>query len=75
MNKIKLEKVHASGSCVHVKLFFNNNDVGILYLKEDEVETLIECLKKGIYSSEVELETNIFDDENDFELDTDDEND
>lgn len=75
MNKIRLEKVHSSGGCVHVKLFINESDVGILYLKEDEVEILIECLKKGIYSSETELVTNIFDDEYDFDLDTEDEND
>lgn len=72
MNKIRLEKVHSGGGCVHVKLFINNGDVGILYLKEEEVEVLINCLKKGIYSSEVELETNIFDDEEDLDLDTED---
>ena len=72
MNKIKLERVHSSGDCVHVKLLINGNDSGILYLKTDEVEVLIECLKKGIYSSETELETDIFDEEDDFDQDTDD---
>jgi hypothetical protein len=64
--------VHSSGDCVHVKLLINGNDSGILYLKTNEVEVLIECLKKGIYSSETELETDIFDEEDDFDLDTDD---
>ncbi len=71
MNKIKLERVHSGGDCTHVKLFINDNDVGILYLKTNEVEVLIECLKKGIYSSETDLETDIFDEEDDFDLDTD----
>jgi hypothetical protein len=71
MNKIKLERVHSGGDCTHVKLLINGNDVGILYLKTNEVEVLIECLKKGIYSSETDLETDIFDEEEDFDLDTD----
>jgi hypothetical protein len=68
MNKISLEKIDSSSSnCLHVKMLINDNDVGVLYLKEEEVDILIKTLKRGIYSSEVKLESNIFDDEDDFD--------
>lgn len=70
MNKISLQKVHSSGpNSVHVKLLINDKDVGILYLKEEELDTLLSCLKKGIYDSDTNLDTDIFDDDSDIDDD------
>jgi hypothetical protein len=74
MNKISLEKIDSSSrNCLHVKMLINDNDVGVLYLKGEEVDILIKTLKRGIYSSEVKLESNIFDDEDDFDDNNNDE--
>lgn len=76
MNKISLLKVHSTqeGS-YHVKLLINGNDVGILYLKEEEVETLLDALRNGRESSSVVV-SDIYDsEEEDFDVDNDDEND
>lgn len=48
-------------------MLINDNDVGILYLKEDEVEIFYNCLKNGKFESETVLETDLFDSEDDFE--------
>lgn len=65
MNKISLQKIHSSGpDSAHVKLLINDKDVGILYLKEEELDTLVKCLKKGIYDSDTNFETDIYDDNN-----------
>jgi hypothetical protein len=70
MNKISLQKIHSSGpGSVHVKLLINEKDVGILYLKEEELDILIQCLKKGIYDSDTNLETDIFDDDDSIDND------
>lgn len=67
MNKIVLEKIQSSGNVKHIKLLINDNDVGILYLKEEEVDILYNCLKQGKFDSETVLETDLFDSEDDFE--------
>lgn len=74
MNKISLEKISSSGDNLHVKLLINGSDVGVLYLKAEEVDLLLTTLKKGIYSSDVKLESNLYDDDEDFDVDIDDEN-
>ena len=74
-NRITLEKIGSAGSCTHVKIIINNSEVGALYLKEEELDALLKCLKNGIYSSETELVTNLFDDDETFDSDEDDEND
>lgn len=74
MNKITLEKIQSTGSCTHVKITINNSEVGALYLKEDELDILLSCLKKGIYSSDTQLTSNLFDDDETFDLDEDEEN-
>jgi hypothetical protein len=73
MNNISLEKVYESNNSVHVKLFINEKDCGILYLKSDEADLLIECLKRGVNDADAKLSTNIFDSEDDFDSDIDDE--
>jgi hypothetical protein len=71
MNKISLQKVHSSGpGSAHVKLLINDKDVGILYLKEEELDVLLKCLKNGVYHNDTNLETDIFDDENDIDEDS-----
>ena len=72
MNKIALERVQTIGQCTHVKLLVNDNDVGILYLKEDEADILFKCLKRGSYQTEIQLDSNIYEDEGDDDF-TDDE--
>lgn len=67
MNKIVLEKIQSSGNVKHIKLLINDNDVGIFYLKEEEVDILYNCLKQGKFDSETILETDLFDSEDDFE--------
>jgi len=62
-----LEKIQSSGNVKHIKLLINDNDVGILYLKEEEVDILYNCLKQGKFDSETILETDLFDSEDDFE--------
>ena len=76
MNKISLLKVHSSSEgSFHVKLLINNNDVGILYLKEEEVDILLDALRNGRASNSV-VDSDIYDsEEEDFDLDNDDEND
>ena len=76
MNKISLERLSSSSRDVtHIKLLINDKEVGVLYLKDEEVDLLLSTLKKGIYSSGVKLESNLFDDGDDFDLDIDDETD
>lgn len=76
MNKISLLKVHSSpGGSYHVKLLINGNDVGILYLKEGEVEVLLDALRNGRESDSV-VDSDIYDSEDEnFDVDNDDEND
>ena len=69
MNNIVLEKVNSSGNSVHVKLLINDKDVGILYLKEEEVDILLKCLKHGSLSTDVNLESKIYTEEEDFDGD------
>lgn len=71
MNSIILEKVNSSGSNVHVKLLINNKDVGILYLKEEEADILIKCLKHGSIHSDISLESKIYSDDEDLDSDLD----
>jgi len=71
MNKIRLEKIYSSNSSLHVKLLVNDKDIGVLYLKEDEAELLIQALRHGVRNAETELESNIFDTEDDFDGDID----
>lgn len=73
MNKIRLERIYSSSDSVHVKLLINNKDVGVLYLKEEEADLLLKSLKNGCYINEVEIESNIFDEEDDFDSDIDEE--
>ena len=72
MNKISLERVQTVDLCTHVKLLVNGNDVGILYLKEDEADILFKCLKRGSYQTETQLDSNIYEDDGDDDF-TDDE--
>ena len=76
MNKISLLKVHSTaGGSYHVKLVINNNDVGILYLKEEEVEILLNALRNGRDSDSV-VDSDIYEsEEEDFDVDNEDEND
>lgn len=71
MNKITLEKINSSNGVYHVKLLIDGKDVGVLYLKEEEAQVLLNCLKFGRSESEVALDINIFDDEDEFEDDID----
>ena len=73
MNKIILEKINSGGSCTHVKITINDSEVGALYLKESELDVLLSCLKNGIYSSDTQLTSNLFDDDETFELNEEDE--
>jgi len=75
MNKIRLEKIHSAGTSTHVKVLINDKDVGILYLNESELAMFIKSLRQGIYSADAELELNLFDDEENFDDDIDNEND
>jgi len=63
MNKIFLQKLDSSGNVKHVKLLINGKDTGILYLKNEEVEILYECLKNGRIDSETVIETDLFEDD------------
>jgi hypothetical protein len=72
MNGIVLEKVNSSGSSVHVKLLIDNKDVGILYLKEEEADILLKCLKHGSIHSDITLECKIYSDDEDLDSDLDD---
>jgi hypothetical protein len=70
MNKVVLQKIYSSGpGSVHVKLLINNKDVGIIYLKEEEAEVLINCLRQGAVNSDIDFETDIFETEDDYNLD------
>lgn len=71
MNRISLEKIQSTGACTHVKIIINDSEVGALYLKEEELDILLACLKKGIYSSDTQLTSNIFDDDETFDSDED----
>jgi len=71
MNKISLEKIHSSNGVYHVKLLIDGKDVGALYLKESEADTLLNCLKFGRAEAGVSLDVNIFDSDDDFEDDID----
>ena len=72
MNKITLEKVYSSGDNYHVKFLINGNDVGILYLKEEEANILLDSLRHGVRNSETVIDSNIYDsDDEDFDIDND----
>lgn len=72
MNKITLQKVYSSGNSYHVKVLVNGNDVGILYLKEEEVDIILDSLRHGIRDSETIIDSNIYDDnDEDFDDDND----
>jgi len=71
MNKITLEKIYSSGDSVHVKILFNSKDVGVLFLKEEEAELLIKALRLGASSADVDVFTDIFDEDDIFDGDID----
>ena len=71
MNKIRLEKIYSSGDSIHVKLLINEKDSGVLYLKQNEAELLIQSLRQGVRETDSELESNIFDEDDDFDVDVD----
>jgi len=63
MNKIELRKVEATGTgTLHIKIFFNDKDVGFIYLNDNEVDAFIKCLKRGAANADVDLITSIYDD-------------
>lgn len=71
MNKIRLEKIYSSSDSVHVKFLINEKDLGVLYLKQDEAELLIKSLRQGVGDADSELESDIFDEDDDFSTDVD----
>jgi hypothetical protein len=71
MNKLELRKVEATGTgTLHIKIFLDDKDVGFIYLNNDEIDTVVKCLKRGALASEVELITDVYnDDDEDIEDD------
>jgi len=63
MNNLRLEKIYSSGDSVHVKVLINDKDVGVLYLKDEEIDLLLKSLKHGARSSDCTLEENIFEED------------
>jgi hypothetical protein len=70
MNKISLEKVNSSNGITHVRFLINDKDVGMLYLKDDELDIALACLKKGSFNSDTEIHSDVYTDDN---VDCDDE--
>jgi hypothetical protein len=64
MNKISLEKVNSSNSITHVKFSIDDKDVGMLYLKDDELDVVLACLRKGSFNSETEVISDVYADDN-----------
>jgi hypothetical protein len=57
--KFEFSHLASTASCVHVKVMANNKEVGILYLNNEELDALLDLIRKGISSSSVEFINNI----------------
>lgn len=70
--KIELENIQNTDHGVHVKVLANNKEVGVLYLSNDELEAILDLIRKGVHNSSTEFvnSLNVDDYSDDFE-DTD----
>lgn len=67
---MKLELVNAGGSEIayHIAVKIDDKEVGILYLKSEELDTLIKAVKFGaVGSDEIEFVNSAYVDEEDVE--------
>jgi hypothetical protein len=59
MNSVELKAVTQVGDSSHVSVYINKKDVGILYLKGNEIDVLLSLLRLGTQQSNVQLETDL----------------
>lgn len=59
MNSVELKAVTQVGDSSHVSVYINKKDVGILYLKGNEIDVLLSLLRLGAQQSNVQLETDL----------------
>jgi len=62
MNLIELRAVTRVGNSSHVSVFINKKDVGILYLKDNEIDILLQVLRQGVkydHQADIQLETDL----------------
>lgn len=65
--KIELSNIQNTQTGVHVKVLANNKEVGILYLSHEELEALLDLIRKGSYNSSTEFVNSLHvDDESDY---------
>lgn len=72
MNLIELRAITRAGNSSHVSVFINKKDVGILYLKDNEIDILLHALRQGVGQADIQLETDLDFENNEEELDEND---
>lgn len=68
MNSLSLlttHKTHSGG--VHAQIKLNDKDIGVLYLSEREADILLSILRKGVINTDTRLQTDIIEEEEDWE--------
>jgi hypothetical protein len=59
MNLIELRAITRAGNSSHVSVFINKKDVGILYLKDNEIDIFLRALSQGAGQADIQLETDL----------------
>jgi hypothetical protein len=64
MNTLKLVATHKTSSgAAHIKILLNDNDVGLLFLTEKEIQVLMNILRLGLVNSDTRLQTDLIQEE------------
>lgn len=59
MNLIELRAITRAGDSSHISVFVNKKDVGILYLKDNEIDILLKALRQGVGHADIQLDTDL----------------
>ena len=65
--KFEFVNNNATESGAHVKVLANDKEVGILYLNDEEIEALLDLIRRGTYDSTHEFVNSLYVDEEDYD--------
>lgn len=66
--KIEFAHLASTDSSIHVKVLADGKDVGVLYLSNEELEALLDLIRKGVRNSDTEFTNNLNIDDGDDDL-------
>lgn len=66
--KIEFAHLTSTQTSTHVKVLADSKDVGVLYLSNEELDALLDLIRKGVRSSDTEFVNNLNIDDGDDDL-------